>query len=91
MGESPLSICAWRIWISTTVTPLLMDAILSQDQLRAVNEKFNLDLIYNDASHYRAAQVIFSLWKEKEPISRDQVDGPAGDTQASDQDPEDIA
>lgn len=67
------------------------NAILSQDQLLAVNEKFNLDLAYNDASHYRAAQVIFSLWKEKEPISQDREDGPAGDTQASGQGPEDNA
>jgi hypothetical protein len=65
------------------------NSILSRDQLMAVNEKFNLDLDYCIANNYRAAQVIYSLWKEKEPISRDQVDGPVGDTQASDQAPED--
>jgi hypothetical protein len=65
------------------------NSILSRDQLMAVNEKFNLDLDYSIANNYRAAQVIYSLWKEKEPISRDQEDDPAGDTQASDQAPED--
>lgn len=42
-----------------------MDAILTQDQLTAVNTQFGLDLEYNNATHYRAAQVIFGLWKPK--------------------------
>jgi hypothetical protein len=44
-----------------------MDAILTQDQLLAVNEKFKLDLDYSSATHYRAAQVIYKLWKATEP------------------------
>lgn len=45
-----------------------MDAILlTQDQFLVINEKFGLDLSYSDAVHYRAALVIWSLWKKPEP------------------------
>lgn len=67
------------------------NAILSPDQLLAVNEKFKLDLTYNDASHYRAAQVIYSLWKEKFPTDQDPEVRPADDIPESDQDHEDNA
>lgn len=44
-----------------------MDAILlTQDQFLVINEKFGLDLSYSNAEHYRAAVVIWSLWKGKE-------------------------
>jgi|GEM_PF-2922207 len=37
--------------------------VLTQDELDVVNEMFGLDLDYANATHYRAAQVIWNLWK----------------------------
>lgn len=65
-------------------------SLLTQPQLEAVNVKFGLDLDYSQAPHYRAAQVIYSLWKEKdpdfsEPKSPDLADCPSDDSLSSDQ------
>lgn len=38
-------------------------SVLTQDELEVVNEMFGLDLNYGNATHYRAAQVIWNLWK----------------------------
>jgi hypothetical protein len=38
-------------------------SVLTQDELQIVNEMFSLDLDYGNATHYRAAQVIWNLWK----------------------------
>ena len=38
-------------------------SVLTQDELEVVNEMFSLDLNYGNATHYRAAQVIWNLWK----------------------------
>ncbi|MFN3802350.1 hypothetical protein [Belliella pelovolcani] len=70
-------------------------AILSKDQLTVVNEMFDLDLDYSNASHYRAGSIIYKLWKEpdfaQEFTSQDQAADAADDTQSSDQDHEDIS
>ncbi|MEX2592933.1 MAG: hypothetical protein WD426_09160 [Anditalea sp.] len=39
--------------------------ILTKEDLEVINERFSLDLSYNDARHYRAAQVIRNLWKSQ--------------------------
>lgn len=54
-------------------------SILTEAQLIAINEKFSLDLDYQIASHYRAAQVIWSLSKAK---GLNLAADPAGDTPA---------
>lgn len=70
-------------------------AILSQDQLTVVNEMFTLDLEYSNASHYRAASIIYKLWKEPDFASQftdpNQEDDAADDTPSSDQDHGDIS
>lgn len=51
---------------------------LSASQLEALNLEFGLDLAYDNATHYRAAQVIWSLREElKAP---NQAGAPDGDT-----------
>lgn len=37
--------------------------LLSEEDLQVINERFGTDLVYADARHYRAAQVIWNLWK----------------------------
>ncbi|WP_162633253.1 hypothetical protein [Echinicola strongylocentroti] len=37
--------------------------LLSQEDMQVINEHFGLDLDYKNATHYRAAQVIWILWK----------------------------
>lgn len=37
--------------------------LLSEEDLQVINERFGTDLAYADARHYRAAQVIWNLWK----------------------------
>ena len=37
--------------------------VLTQDEMDIVNDMFALDLKYGNATHYRAAQVIWNLWK----------------------------
>ncbi len=49
----------------------MQSSILTSDQLHAVNEQFHLDLSYADAIHYRAAQVIYALWKERTPAPKE--------------------
>jgi hypothetical protein len=39
--------------------------MLTEDQVTVINENFGLDLKYSDATHYRAAMVIWSLWKRE--------------------------
>jgi hypothetical protein len=76
-----------------------MENILTNTQFEAVNERFNLDLDYGQAKHYRAAQVIFGLWKQKDPDfvepeeakAPDQEDLTEADNPSSDQDPGDTA
>jgi hypothetical protein len=43
--------------------------ILTEHQLQAINTQFGLSLDYNDATHYRAAQIIYTLWKEQDTTS----------------------
>lgn len=43
--------------------------VLSQEDIEVINQKFGLDLAYANAQHYRAAQVIWNLWKWKEATS----------------------
>lgn len=38
-------------------------SVLTQDEMDIVNDVFSLDLNYGNATHYRAAQVIWNLWK----------------------------
>ncbi|PRY90545.1 hypothetical protein CLW00_101207 [Mongoliibacter ruber] len=63
-------------------------SILTQNQLVAVNENFELDLDYGNATHYRAASIIYNLWKIKDP---DQAETAAEDIQAKDPNPADSA
>lgn len=37
--------------------------LLSEEELQVINERFGTDLVYADAKHYRAAQVIWNLSK----------------------------
>lgn len=37
--------------------------VLTQAEVDLINQKFGTDLVYTDACHYRAAQVIWNLWK----------------------------
>ena len=37
--------------------------ILSPEDVEVINVKFGIQLQYNDATHYRAAQTIWNLWK----------------------------
>ncbi|MDN3688712.1 hypothetical protein QWZ15_12790 [Cyclobacterium jeungdonense] len=37
--------------------------LLSKEDFEVINERFGTDLVYNDARHYRAGQVIWNLWK----------------------------
>jgi hypothetical protein len=47
-----------------------MNHLLTQQELEIINEKFHLDLDYGNAIHYRAAMVIWNLWKDPaHPIS----------------------
>lgn len=39
--------------------------MLTDAELTAINAKYNLDLAYDNATHYRAAQVIWSLARGK--------------------------
>lgn len=40
--------------------------MLTEADLTAINTKFNLDLDYENATHYRAAQVIWSISRLKD-------------------------
>jgi len=42
--------------------------ILTQEDLEIINTKFGIQLAYNDAVHYRAAQTIWNLWKAPESL-----------------------
>ena len=55
--------CAFKK-ISSTVTSFLMQ-ILSKEQIEIINEYFQTDLDHAKASEYRAAMVIWNLWKNK--------------------------
>ncbi|AEL23988.1 hypothetical protein [Cyclobacterium marinum] len=37
--------------------------ILSPEDIEVINAKFGIELLYNNATHYRAAQTIWNLWK----------------------------
>jgi len=66
--------------------------MLSEADLAAINAKYALDLSYSDATHYRAAQVIWSISHAKGlAIARDLEAVPAGDTPAAIPAPEGIA
>lgn len=53
--------------VSTTVAPSIMETkMLTEADLTAINTKFNLDLDYENATHYRAAQVIWSISRLKD-------------------------
>jgi hypothetical protein len=41
--------------------------ILSPEDLEVINAKFGIELNYSDATHYRAAQTIWNLWKAATP------------------------
>lgn len=81
--------------VSSTVTPPLMTNPLTSAQLEAINMKYGLDLSYHDASHYRAAQVIWNLdgaMGKPAPVTvPSQEAGPAVDTPAAIPAPEGIA
>lgn len=52
--------------VSSTVTPsLMLTKPLNSSQLESINLEYGLDLAYDNATHYRAAQVI---WTQKEEI-----------------------
>jgi len=64
--------------VSTTATPSFMETkMLTEADLEAINAKYNLDLDYTNATHYRAAQVI---WTISRSTTRDQAADPVGDT-----------
>jgi hypothetical protein len=46
-----------------------METLLSKDQMLVLNEKFNLDLDYNDAVHYRAALVIWKISRSEKSLN----------------------
>lgn len=66
---------------------------LTSAQLEAINMKYGLDLSYDNAAHYRAAQVIWSLdGAMGAPVTAPSPEaGPAVDTPAAIQAPEGIA
>lgn len=68
---------------------------LSEAEVTVINEKYCLDLSYTDATHYRAAQVIWSLnyldQHRTQPTIPDREAAPALDTPSADPDPEGIA
>lgn len=75
--------------VSTTVAPSLMETkMLTEADLTAINTKFNLDLDYDNATHYRAAQVIWSLTRIKD-LNLEAL--PDRETPAAAQAPEDSA
>jgi hypothetical protein len=43
--------------------------VLTPEDIEVINGRFSLDLAYNNAQHYRAAQAIWNLWKWKETTS----------------------
>lgn len=62
--------------------------MLTEAETSAINAQFSLDLDYNNATHYRAAQVIWSLAKLKNVIIQDSEEPLAQDTQEAGQGPE---
>jgi hypothetical protein len=67
---------------------------LSAAEFDVLNARFDLDLSYSDATHYRAAQVIWALNylnQKTEATIPDQEDCPVLDTPTEDQAPADIA
>ena len=54
--------------------------MLTAADLEAINAKYSLDLSYSDATHYRAAQVIWSISRS---TTRGQAVDPAKDTPAA--------
>jgi hypothetical protein len=40
--------------------------VLTPEDIEVINGRFSLDLVYNNAQHYRAAQAIWNLWKWKQ-------------------------
>lgn len=68
--------------------------MLTANEVLAINEKFGLDLSYEDATHYRAAQVIWTLSKPAglhwlKALSLEA--NPAADSPTADQAPEGTA
>lgn len=74
--------------VSTTVTPSLMDTkMLNEADLEAINAKYSLDLDYGNATHYRAAQVIWSISR----ATPSPAAVPAGDSPEAAQAPSDTS
>ncbi len=65
--------------------------MLTEAEVSAINVQFALDLSYDNATHYRAAQTIWSLAKLKGVELPDQEAIPAPDTPEADQALEDNA
>lgn len=48
--------------------------ILTQEDVEVINANFDLNLLYENAEHYRAAQVIRNLWKNAPEITEQKID-----------------
>lgn len=62
--------------------------MLTDAEVEAINAKFNLDLDYDTAAHFRAAQVIWGLARLKDVTIPAPEADPEGDTRAADPDRE---
>jgi hypothetical protein len=51
-----------------------MSKILTKDDIEVINANFDLNLLYENAEHYRAAQVIRNLWKNAPEITDQKID-----------------
>ena len=59
----------------------MLTKALNPAELEALNLEYGLDLAYDNAAHYRAAQVIYSLAKEIKALAL--ASGPGADSPAA--------
>jgi len=65
--------------------------LLSKIEIEVMNARYELDLSYTDATHYRAAQVIWSLGRQDPVTVLNLEEHPSPNTPEVLQDHEDIA